>query len=537
MEDHQRREIRRTVQRPVSRGQRPPSASAKPGQARTSRGGDLGGAGGEETTKRAVRRPLGGGGIQFTQAVQRPDEEEEFAPGAVNTTYERPHTGGSRGARPGSALTKRDLVSGDVLEDYSPQVESSRVTVNSTYDEREEKLRRAKEAEKQKRAARQKQSGMMMNTGMDRPGTAGRPSSSRTSATEATSVDVLGNLEDEEEDGIQTMNLDLGGSAIRPSVPKTYIDSRSPTRGDSRGVNDLQRRGLSSSYDPNEVDDVDSTRVPAAHVGGAVDTPAASMALAFTDMKSFLSRPAPRGDQSVLCYIKRDKGKIGRMYPSYYLYLKDGDRFLLAARRRKKSKSSNYLISTNREDLSRDSNNYFGKVRSNFVGTEFTVFDNGVNPKNDGKDDRAGSHAVRKELGVVLYDTNVLGTRGPRKMTVFIPQMLGDGSMRAIQPRDEDESMSEMVKREDFSKMSKLINKPPKWNEELGAYCLNFNGRVTVASVKNFQLVSPSNVDRVVLQFGKVANDMFTMDFKYPLSALQAFSIVLSSFDNKLACE
>jgi hypothetical protein len=33
-----------------------------------------------------------------------------------------------------------------------------------------------------------------------------------------------------------------------------------------------------------------------------------------------------------------------------------------------------------------------------------------------------------------------------------------------------------------------LKNKPPKWNEQVGAYVLNFNGRVTRASVKNFQV-------------------------------------------------
>ena len=49
-----------------------------------------------------------------------------------------------------------------------------------------------------------------------------------------------------------------------------------------------------------------------------------------------------------------------------------------------------------------------------------------------------------------------------------------------------------------------LRNKPPKWNEQLAAYCLNFHGRVTQPSVKNFQLASADNLDRVVLQFGKV---------------------------------
>jgi hypothetical protein len=31
--------------------------------------------------------------------------------------------------------------------------------------------------------------------------------------------------------------------------------------------------------------------------------------------------------------------------------------------------------------------------------------------------------------------------------------------------------------------------------------------------------------------------DIFTCDFKYPLCAVQAFGIALSSFDGKLACE
>lgn len=39
------------------------------------------------------------------------------------------------------------------------------------------------------------------------------------------------------------------------------------------------------------------------------------------------------------------------------------------------------------------------------------------------------------------------------------------------------------------------------------------------------------------MQFGRVAEDIFTLDFNYPMCALQAFAIGLSSFDSKLACE
>lgn len=37
-----------------------------------------------------------------------------------------------------------------------------------------------------------------------------------------------------------------------------------------------------------------------------------------------------------------------------------------------------------------------------------------------------------------------------------------------------------------------------------GNYRLNFHGRVTVPSVKNFQLVSPDDTLHTVCQFGKV---------------------------------
>jgi tubby and related proteins len=86
-----------------------------------------------------------------------------------------------------------------------------------------------------------------------------------------------------------------------------------------------------------------------------------------------------------------------------------------------------------------------------------------------------------------------------------------------------------------------LKNKSPRWHQPLQCWCLNFHGRVTVASVKNFQLVAASGEsgqdDDVILQFGKVGKDLLTMDFRYPISAFQAFAICLSSFDTKITRE
>lgn len=42
-------------------------------------------------------------------------------------------------------------------------------------------------------------------------------------------------------------------------------------------------------------------------------------------------------------------------------------------------------------------------------------------------------------------------------------------------------------------KLVTLVNKSPSWKEETQSYVLNFHGRVTQASVKNFQIIHPDN--------------------------------------------
>jgi len=258
-----------------------------------------------------------------------------------------------------------------------------------------------------------------------------------------------------------------------------------------------------------------------------------------TDLRAFLMRPGPQGAM-VQCYIQRRKNGLARLFPTYEIYLKDGDQFLLAARKRKKNKSSNYLISLDKDDLARQSGNFFGKLRSNFIGTEFVLYDKGTNPEklDDAQKDSSLIQA-RQELGTVLYKQNVLGSRGPRKMKVMVPRIDAEGQRRVLKPTSTQESMLERYKvLKDDPDVMILKNKPPKWNDQVGAYVLNFNGRVTRASVKNFQLSDPKgDPDVVVMQFGRVGKDAFTMDFQYPLCALQAFGIALSSFDYKIACE
>ncbi|CAN9507111.1 unnamed protein product [Ophioblennius macclurei] len=256
------------------------------------------------------------------------------------------------------------------------------------------------------------------------------------------------------------------------------------------------------------------------------------------DLEEFSLRPAPQGVR-VKCRITRDKKGMDRgMYPTYYLHLEreDGKKvFLLAGRKRKKSKTSNYLISIDPTDLSRGGESFIGKLRSNLMGTKFTVYDSGLNPMKSTTSLEASN--LRQELAAICYETNVLGFKGPRKMSVIIPGMNMDHERVSIRPRNDHESLLARWQNKNTESVIELHNKTPVWNDDTQSYVLNFHGRVTQASVKNFQIIHDNDPDYIVMQFGRVAEDVFTMDYNYPMCALQAFAIALSSFDSKLACE
>lgn len=223
--------------------------------------------------------------------------------------------------------------------------------------------------------------------------------------------------------------------------------------------------------------------------------------------------------------------------------------------------------------------------RSNFLGTKFTIYDGQLpcctkvklrdysGPRVQSKQGFSKVSAQNYKVGTITYELNVLRSRGPRRLQCVmhaIPMSSIEKGGTAPTPTSFNNSYnnpisSSALKAEDplidFSSTSlansivpvndadaplMLKNKPPRWHEQLQCWCLNFKGRVTVASVKNFQLVAAveesENVaaeehERVILQFGKIGKDIFTMDYSYPLSAFQAFAICLTSFDNKPACE
>lgn len=256
------------------------------------------------------------------------------------------------------------------------------------------------------------------------------------------------------------------------------------------------------------------------------------------DIDGFVFQPAPQ-DDIIKCRITRDrKGIDNRAYPVYYLHMeREGMKkvFLLGAKKRKKTATSSYIISTDPTNVSKNTDACVAKLRSNMMGTRFTCYDSGKAYSEPGA--LIDPDKLRKEMVTIGYETNVLGFKGPRRMTVVVPGMDLDGDRVECQPTNDKGTLSAKLDSKNHENITILNNKSPVWNEDSQSYVLNFHGRVTQASVKNFQIVHEKEPDYIVLQFGRVEDDVFTMDYKYPLCAIQAFSIALSSFDNKLACE
>lgn len=78
--------------------------------------------------------------------------------------------------------------------------------------------------------------------------------------------------------------------------------------------------------------------------------------------------------------IERDKSGLNRFFPKYTLTLSEGNKFLLCSKKQAGSATSSYMISMDQENPTKQNSGFLGRVKSNFLGTEFNIFDSGENP-------------------------------------------------------------------------------------------------------------------------------------------------------------
>ncbi|KAG7381025.1 hypothetical protein PHYBOEH_011224 [Phytophthora boehmeriae] len=256
-----------------------------------------------------------------------------------------------------------------------------------------------------------------------------------------------------------------------------------------------------------------------------------------TFLARFLMAPAPPQALMMQCYIRTRGGG------NYELYTQDNDTLLCTAvRRRQYDMSVSFIISlaSNLDTASNQDEDgayvanapmQVARLEKNYMGSQYTMFDT------------TGETAV--ELGAVQYAATF--GKSPRQMRVALPLVSSvsdvdsavDGTPSwQVQPwraANKEDTILSQVENPDTARALHLINKPPVWIESLEAYCLDFGGRVAAASVKNFLLSHPDDMDKTLMLFGRTQDrQVYSMDYAHPFTPVQAFAIALSSMDSHL---
>ncbi|KAJ0397944.1 hypothetical protein ATCC90586_009374 [Pythium insidiosum] len=246
-------------------------------------------------------------------------------------------------------------------------------------------------------------------------------------------------------------------------------------------------------------------------------------------LRRFLLAPSPPAAAMMQCYIRTRGGG------NYELYTQDTDTLLLTAVRRRQydmSVSFHIYLAANLENAGNNQTAIqVARLEKNYMGSQYTIVDT--------------TSEQPVELGAVQYAATF--GKSPRQMRVALPRVTelpeidsavdGTPSWEIVpwQAQNKEDTILAQVDAPDASRSINLINKPPVWIESLEAYCLDFGGRVAAASVKNFLLSHPDDMDKTLMLFGRTQDrQVYSMDYAHPFSPVQAFAIALSSMDSHL---
>eukprot|EP00397_Hematodinium_sp_SG-2012_P038744 GEMP01042195.1.p1 GENE.GEMP01042195.1~~GEMP01042195.1.p1 ORF type:complete len:368 (+),score=61.32 GEMP01042195.1:101-1204(+) len=276
----------------------------------------------------------------------------------------------------------------------------------------------------------------------------------------------------------------------------------------------------------------------------------------------FMMEPIPQGVwfECDISRIITGRTRLSRMFRMYFKQKLDTDKenpgiLLASCLKRSRNRTSHYIVTTDESLTDHDTDFFVGKIRSNFMGSEFTAYGPGCNPKKLSKSKSSDGHlseSVRGELANVRYPTRLSFSPSymcQRQMKVVLPfvKMTMQGAVRtpcrALAPSIDGllaltEHHSQCSTTDGKDPLVKTyVNKPAKWNKRMKSFVLDFNNRVSMASVKNFQLVQEDDHNEIYLQFGRCGKHDFHLDFRFPLSPFQALSIAMSSLDYKICSE
>ncbi|CAL5373233.1 unnamed protein product [Camellia sinensis] len=255
--------------------------------------------------------------------------------------------------------------------------------------------------------------------------------------------------------------------------------------------------------------------------------------------RSLLCRPLPVDIGRCTCVIVKEALPEGLDGGNLYsLYTNEGqgrqDRKLAVAHHRRRKGRSEFVVAQNIKGISCSSDDsLIGIVTANLIGSKYHIWDQGSRINSQSKQSKP-------PLAVVSFVPTITTWTGSyRSMRVWVPkhqsmQLKNTTQIQHISglPKDWEGKMD---------KVHQLFSRIPHYNNISKQYELDFRDRTRAglrvqSSVKNFQLILEKNGRQTILQLGRVGKSKYVMDYRYPLTAYQAFCISLASINSKLCC-
>ncbi|XP_023744168.1 tubby-like protein 8 [Lactuca sativa] len=254
--------------------------------------------------------------------------------------------------------------------------------------------------------------------------------------------------------------------------------------------------------------------------------------------RSLLCRPLPVDIGRCTCIIVKEKAVDGINGGSVYtLYTNEGqgrqNRKLAVAHHRRHNGRSEFIIAQNTKGIiSCADDSYVGSVSANLLGSKYNIWDQGR---------RLNSMTKHSKLlaAVSFVPTIATWTGSYRSMKAWLPKHQSMQLKNTTQAQHINGLPTGWEERMD--RVHQLFSKVPCYNNITKQYELDFRNRgksglKIQSSVKNFQLTLEKNGKQTILQLGRVGKSKYMMDYRYPLTGYQAFSICLASIDSKLCC-
>ncbi|KAH7440643.1 hypothetical protein KP509_03G003600 [Ceratopteris richardii] len=251
-----------------------------------------------------------------------------------------------------------------------------------------------------------------------------------------------------------------------------------------------------------------------------------------------LCRPLPLDVGRCACYIvhEREAGVDGPVV--YSLYTDEGhgrqDRRLAVARHRRRAGRSEFIIAQDGAgtSLTKNEESFLGRVSANIIGSRYHIWD-------EASSSACTYQGGRQLLGVVMFEPTITTLTGTfRVMRAYVPkyQSLHMSNTTQHEPIGLARNWEENTGR-----VHELCSRKPFYNRELKRYELDYRDRTRSGykiqtSSKNFQLIMEEHGKQIILLHGKVSNSKYIMEYRFPLTAYQAFGICLASIDSKLCC-